>query len=346
MNINNPYYSLVTNYGLIKNAQSALGENLDLKYLVVGDGEGNPSAADTALSGPLDYEFDLTYVGIDEDNENQLIIEGIIPEEVGPFYVREVGILDAQRNLFAIGKFPETFKPNLPSGVGKRLYIRMILAFANEPNVNLITGDINHDPNFSTHVNDEFSRVDGELDNRLKISEDLSDLSNAKIARNNLGLKSGAISDLTASIISFPMAIPPEGWLECDGASLSRETYADLFARIGVIYGSDDADNFNIPDLRGEFVRGWDHGRGIDAGRIFGDSQNYAIENIIGSLGKSRLYGNASGALNSFVTSGTPTGSGSSSSTVIGMNFDASRVVNTANETRPCNIALMYCIKY
>ncbi|MFT7087000.1 MAG: phage-related tail fiber protein, partial [Rickettsiales bacterium] len=106
MNINNPYYSLVTNYGLIKNAQSALGENLDLKYLVVGDGEGNPSAADTALSGPLDYEFDLTYVGIDEDNENQLIIEGIIPEEVGPFYVREVGILDAQRNLFAIGKFP------------------------------------------------------------------------------------------------------------------------------------------------------------------------------------------------------------------------------------------------
>jgi phage-related tail fiber protein len=93
-------------------------------------------------------------VVIDENNLNQLIIEAVLDEIVGPFYIREVGIFDSNGDLFAIGKFPETFKPNLPSGSGKRLYIRMILGFASSPNVNLvINNDIALDPNFSTDVN-------------------------------------------------------------------------------------------------------------------------------------------------------------------------------------------------
>jgi phage-related tail fiber protein len=75
-------------------------------------------------------------VTVDPDNKHQLIVEAVLDESVGPFYIREVGILDANLDengkgtLFAIGKYPETFKPDLPDGSGKRLYIRMIIGFA------------------------------------------------------------------------------------------------------------------------------------------------------------------------------------------------------------------------
>jgi len=57
---------------------------------------------------------------------------------------------------------------------------------------------------------------------------------------------------------------PPSGFLECDGSSLNRVTYSDLFAIIGVTYGNVDGNTFNLPDLRGEVPRGWDHGAGVD----------------------------------------------------------------------------------
>lgn len=58
--------------------------------------------------------------------------------------------------------------------------------------------------------------------------------------------------------------LPSSGdWLECDGADLDRTTYADLFAIIGYTFGG-SGDTFNLPDLRGDSIRGWDHGRGLD----------------------------------------------------------------------------------
>lgn len=67
----------------------------------------------------------------------------------------------------------------------------------------------------------------------------------------------------------------PEGSLICDGRLLSRTTYADLFAKIGTTYGAGDGSTtFQLPDYRGEFLRGWDGGRGVDAGRVRGSWQN------------------------------------------------------------------------
>ncbi|MEM7047394.1 MAG: phage tail protein [Pseudomonadota bacterium] len=67
------------------------------------------------------------------------------------------------------------------------------------------------------------------------------------------------------SIISYAAQTPPKGWLECDGAAISRSDYANLFKVIGTTYGDGDGETtFNLPDLRSEFVRGWDHGRGVD----------------------------------------------------------------------------------
>jgi len=73
------------------------------------------------------------------------------------------------------------------------------------------------------------------------------------------GVPSGAVFCLAVATV-------PADYLECNGASVSRTTYAALFAVIGTTYGGSGS-SFNLPDLRGEFVRGYDHGRGVDSGR-------------------------------------------------------------------------------
>ncbi|RWL21986.1 MAG: hypothetical protein E5X35_27335 [Mesorhizobium sp.] len=79
------------------------------------------------------------------------------------------------------------------------------------------------------------------------------------------------------SISMFAAAGAPTGWLKCNGQAVSRIAYADLFAAIGTSWGAGDAvTTFNVPDFRGEFLRGFDDGRGIDAGRAFGTWQDYA----------------------------------------------------------------------
>lgn len=71
----------------------------------------------------------------------------------------------------------------------------------------------------------------------------------------------------------------PAGWLKADGAAVSRCTYAALFAAIGTTYGKGDgASTFTLPDLRGEFIRGFDDGRGVDAGRVFGSRQKGTLQ--------------------------------------------------------------------
>jgi microcystin-dependent protein len=71
----------------------------------------------------------------------------------------------------------------------------------------------------------------------------------------------------------FSTGTVPAGWLKCNGASLSRTTYAALFGAIGTTFGSASSSTFNVPDVRGEFPRFWDDGRGVDAGRGVGTFQ-------------------------------------------------------------------------
>ncbi|RMG49546.1 MAG: tail fiber protein, partial [Gammaproteobacteria bacterium] len=85
------------------------------------------------------------------------------------------------------------------------------------------------------------------------------------------------------SVIAWTSTTPPDNYLECNGAAISRTAYSDLFAVIGTIFGAGDGSTtFNLPDLRGEFIRGYDNGRGADVGRALGSAQSWAIENIVG----------------------------------------------------------------
>jgi microcystin-dependent protein len=143
---------------------------------------------------------------------------------------------------------------------------------------------------------------------------------------------------LTGSVVWFAGLSVPAGWLIANGAELSRTVYAELFAAIGTAHGhGDGSTTFNLPDLRGEFIRGFDNNRGIDAGRLFATAQAGAIQ----------AHSHTTPALSSL--NGTQTGWAAQDATVTyeSGSFSGGLVSSTGGtETRPRNIALLGLIKY
>lgn len=145
----------------------------------------------------------------------------------------------------------------------------------------------------------------------------------------------------TGSVIAFAGQTAPSGWLLCQGQAVSRTTYADLFAIVGTTYGTGNGTTtFNLPDLRAEFVRGWDAGRGVDTGRVFGSSQGGDIQSHTHSMTYER-GAEAAGATtnaNGFLSLNSDTSLGTYTNT---------SVVNATGggETRPRNVAMQYIIK-
>lgn len=179
--------------------------------------------------------------------------------------------------------------------------------------------------------------------------EDLTQVYDAIVAIINDSLT----AETPGKVASFSQSSAPTGWLKCNGAAISRTTYADLFAAIGTNFGvGDGSTTFNLPDLRGEFLRGWDDGRGIDSGRSFASFQDFAIEDLTGQI--NNIAANSIGGFSAtgvFELGGLNNGDylpGTATPTANygGFEFDASNVANTASETRPRNVALLYCIKY
>nr|DAX71461.1 MAG TPA: tail collar fiber protein [Caudoviricetes sp.] len=165
------------------------------------------------------------------------------------------------------------------------------------------------------------------------------------------------ISELVGEVAFFARSTPPSGWLKANGAAVSRTTYAALFDAIGTTFGDGDGHTtFNLPDLRGEFLRGLDDGRNVDGGRRLGTTQGDAIRNITG-----KLWSEFSGYKYVITTNSEGvfalTDNDGRRDTFKGdvanygqlnkkVEFNASRVVPTANENRPRNVALLACIKY
>mgnify|MGYP003335602385 FL=1 len=155
-----------------------------------------------------------------------------------------------------------------------------------------------------------------------------------------------AVVNPAGSMTLFAATTAPSGWLECNGSAVSRTTYANLFAAIGTVFGTGDGfTTFNLPDMRGYFARGWDHGAGVDPGRTFGSTQQDALQEFTATWA-TRADAPVSGAISQAPSSASPTGTGSTATNVLNITIDPSLTARTATETRPKNVALMYIIKY
>ena len=181
------------------------------------------------------------------------------------------------------------------------------------------------------------------LDGVTATTAEINILAGTTVSATELNYLTGVTSNLqsqidnlsiipSGAIQAFARNTVPTDWLAADGSAVSRTTYADLFAAIGTTFGSGDGSTtFNVPDLRGEFIRGWDNGRGIDSGRTFGSAQDDELEAHTHFSG---WYG--------------PRGA-SGDAVVFATDSSSYPAVNTGStggsETRPRNIALLYCIK-
>lgn len=150
----------------------------------------------------------------------------------------------------------------------------------------------------------------------------------------------------------------PTGYLKANGAAISRTTYSSLFSAIGTLYGpGDGSTTFNLPDLRGEFIRGWDDGRGIDTSRAMGSAQaqSYQSHNHTASVTDPGHSHTSNQDLENPNSGGITQGPGSRNHGIIGAgttivnNSSTGISVSIANnggtETRPRNVAMLACIK-
>ncbi|BBN79264.1 phage tail protein [Salmonella enterica subsp. enterica serovar Senftenberg] len=138
--MDNEFYTLLTDRGMAKIA-SALADKkqIHLQKMAVGDGGGQyyePTASQTNLRHEV-WRGEMNTLTVAPNNPNWLIAELVLPEEIGGWYVREVGVFDDEGELIAIGKFPESYKPLLPGGCGKQVCIRLIMEVSNTTAVTL-----------------------------------------------------------------------------------------------------------------------------------------------------------------------------------------------------------------
>ena len=124
------YFAILTDYGTRAIAHAlSQGQPLQLTQFAVGDGNGQavtPTASATALVHQT-HIAPVSAVSLDPRNNKQVIVELTIPENVGGFYIREMGVFDSQNKLIAYANCPESFKPTESSGSGKVQVLRMIL---------------------------------------------------------------------------------------------------------------------------------------------------------------------------------------------------------------------------
>lgn len=138
----NEFFTILTATGRNKLANAtATATPLTLTQMAVGDGDNgayyNPTEAQNTLKHEV-WRGAINHLAVDANNPNWIVAELVIPDDVGGFYIREVGLFDSAGAMIAVGKFPESYKPTLAAGSNKQLYVRMILEVANTSAVTLL----------------------------------------------------------------------------------------------------------------------------------------------------------------------------------------------------------------
>ncbi|UJR56215.1 phage tail protein [Dickeya zeae] len=301
------YMTLLTQVGRAKLANAAAsGKMLNITHMGIGDGGGNPTTPDPAQTALINEKRRavLNALRVDPNNPNQIIAEQVIPENEGGFWLREIGLYDADGDLIAVANCPDTYKPQLQEGSGRVQTVRMILVVSNasavtlkvDPSVVLATRQsvddkaievkayaddlmAKHLTNANPHkqyapiespaltgIPTAPTAVAGTTTTQLATTAFVAGAVNSLSDKtdNNIKLKLD-INDIVGIPLPWPQANVPSGWLKCNGQAFDKNRYP----RLAQVYPSGV-----LPDLRGEFIRGWDDGRGVDAGRVIMSSQS------------------------------------------------------------------------
>lgn len=227
---------------------------------------------------------------------------------------------------------------------------------------------LNNDPDFAANIANQLADINSKLENKQPLNSNLTAITGLNATANTFpyftGAKTAELADLTAFAreilmqpnaasllqkvrlgegsalpvgvpVPWPSATPPTGWLKCNGAPFSAEEYPKLAKAYPSLL---------LPDLRGEFIRGWDDGRGVDSGRAILSTQSQSIQKHIHNT--------------QIKTNGSPNQlSGNSYNVTLhagakGQLDDPSRTMRTTdivdnlpNETRPRNIAFNYIVR-
>ncbi|UJR60278.1 phage tail protein [Dickeya zeae] len=301
------YMTLLTQVGRAKLANAAAsGKMLNITHMGIGDGGGNPTTPDPAQTALINEKRRavLNALRVDPNSPNQIIAEQVIPENEGGFWLREIGLYDVDGDLIAVANCPDTYKPQLQEGSGRVQTVRMILVVSNasavtlkvDPSVVLATRQsvddkaievkayaddlmAKHLTNANPHqqyapiespaltgIPTAPTAVAGTTTTQLATTAFVAGAVNSLSDKtdNNIKLKLD-INDIVGIPLPWPQANVPSGWLKCNGQAFDKNVYP----RLAQVYPSGV-----LPDLRGEFIRGWDDGRGADSGRALLSNQN------------------------------------------------------------------------
>ncbi|WNN43762.1 phage tail-collar fiber domain-containing protein [Winslowiella toletana] len=342
------YFAILTNQGAARLANAAaLGTQLNLTQMAVGDANGALPTPDPAQTKLINQKriAPLNLLAVDPANTSQIIAEQIIPENEGGFWIREIGLYDDDGILIAVANCPETYKPQLQEGSGRTQTIRMMLIVSStsavtlkiDPSVVLATRQ---------YVDDKVIEVKAYADGVMAAHL-------AAAGPHPQYLKVADIDKYTpvGFPLPWPQATPPDGWLKCNGAAFDKVKYPKL----AVAYPSG-----SLPDLRGEFLRGWDDGRGVDTDRALLSAQSDGTRTQSGYFWARQFKtvqhtgatssGAVQGATGIFsqednaATSGWDYVENTRSGTPSGANRINLNVGN-ASETRPRNVAFNYIVR-
>lgn len=353
---NSIFGGMLTTQGAAKKTNcDALGIPWEPRYMLIGDANGTdpvPSPSQTKLVNQV-YRAQLNQLRVSPTDDNILIAELVLPPDVGGWWIRELALEDKDGVFSAVANAAPSYKPLLAQGSGRNQVVRMHIITSGTANIQLkidpsvvlatrqyvdetVNGLLPGNKAAGTYakvtVNDRGVFVSGSNPNTLAGMGITDAFTKAQIE----AMIAQASALPVGATVAFPLDKVAPGFLELDGSVKSIAAYPDLAMFLGTAFnkGDEGAGNFRLPESRGEFLRGWDHGRGVDVGRAIGSWQaddnkahshttNYdEVVDTFQSGTVSRLYVQQFGSNNNVATNSSG-----------------------GAEARPRNLAVMWCIK-
>ena len=333
-------YTLLTSSGINKLLKTASdGSKIALKEIVVSDYDGELSEQTTSIPNEK-YRGAINAVTIDENDNNILDVDAIIPPEVGGFYIKTAGIYCDDGSLFAVARLADTYKPLLNEGSSKDITLNFKLQISNANESIILKVDNNVVLATRKWSENQFLKKTDKIDAYTKQESD-----------DKFALKTELTDGLPiGAYLSYPsQKTIPAGFLIADGRSLKKSEYPELFNVLGYIYGG-SGENFNLPNFAdGKFMRGIG-GNAAALGAAQGDAidiNGLQLRSIVtDNLGNRNVYGTTGNDYRAVQYTYSATGADIAYKSVAGKEdkpiFATSK---PANENRPYNMAVVVIIK-